>query len=72
MYTNCKNKLTESEIVVHCDFSENYVCKFTEEVQAMHFGASKQQISLHTGVIYAKFEDGPQTLGIFLYDFGKL
>lgn len=72
MYTNCKNKLTESEIVVHCDFSENYVCKFTEEVQAMHYGASKQQIYLHTGVIYAKFEDGSQTLGIFLYDFGKL
>ena len=28
------------------------MCKFSEEAQAMHFGASKVQLSLHTGVQY--------------------
>lgn len=39
------------------DFSENYVFKLKEEVQAMHFGASKVQLSLHTGVMYYKDEN---------------
>ena len=34
------------------DFSENYVCKMQNEVLSAHFGASKKQISLHTGVYY--------------------
>nr|CAH7719065.1 unnamed protein product [Callosobruchus chinensis] len=34
------------------DFSENYNCKYAEEVQSAHFGGSKSQISLHTSVFY--------------------
>ena len=31
---------------------KNYVCKMQNEVLSAHFGASKKQISLHTGVYY--------------------
>lgn len=47
-----KENLNLSEAVVHVDFSENYSLKFSEEVQSMHFGASRQQVSIHTAVIY--------------------
>lgn len=57
MYRKCKDSLSQQEILLHCDFSENYVCKLGEEVQALHFGASKRQISLHTAVVYAKYQN---------------
>nr|CAI5819555.1 unnamed protein product [Callosobruchus analis] len=38
------------------DFSENYVCKYSSEVQSAHFGGSKPQITLHTVVTYQKTE----------------
>ena len=41
-----------NEAYILVDFSENYVCKYSKEVQSVHFGASKAQISLHTGVLY--------------------
>ena len=41
-------------MLIICDFSENYQSKLTEEIQSMHFGASKSQISLHTGMMYLK------------------
>lgn len=44
--------LKKNEVVLRIDFSENYVCKCSTEIQAMHFGASKVQLSLHTGVQY--------------------
>lgn len=53
-----KDHLQQNEIVVQIDFSENYVCKFGEEAQSMHFGASKVQISLHTGVKYVVDSNG--------------
>ena len=40
--------------VCHVDFSENYTCKCSDEVQSMHFGGSHQQASVHTGVYYTK------------------
>ncbi|CAB3236345.1 unnamed protein product [Arctia plantaginis] len=43
---------SETEVVLVCDFSENYETKMGSEIQAMHFGASKTQITLHTGMIY--------------------
>ncbi|CAH2101378.1 unnamed protein product [Euphydryas editha] len=46
------NNLKENEAVVICDFSENYETKLSEEIQSMHFGASKSQITLHTGMVY--------------------
>ena len=46
-------KLNEVHIII--DFSENYVCKSDKEIPAAHFGASKKQLSLHTGVFYYFF-----------------
>lgn len=47
-----KENLLVTEAVIHVDFSENYSLKFAEEVQSFHFGGSRQQVSLHTSVIY--------------------
>ncbi|KAH9632276.1 hypothetical protein HF086_010201 [Spodoptera exigua] len=47
-----KNNLPVQEALLHVDFSENYALKFAEEVQAFHFGGSRQQVSLHTSVAY--------------------
>ncbi|PZC73688.1 hypothetical protein B5X24_HaOG208959 [Helicoverpa armigera] len=55
-YKESIEKLEDNEVILHCDFSENYVCKMAEEVQAMHFGASKTQVTLHTGLLYIKNE----------------
>lgn len=44
--------MTENSALIHVDFSENYSCKYNEEIQAVHFGGAKQQITLHTGVSY--------------------
>ena len=43
--------------MIHIDFSENYTCKFSSETQSVHFGASRQQASMHTGVIYTNHTD---------------
>ncbi|VEN40097.1 unnamed protein product [Callosobruchus maculatus] len=43
---------SDSEVLIHMDFSENYNCKYGREIQSAHFGASKPQISLHTVVVY--------------------
>ena len=51
-YRSLQQTMGETECLVHIDFSENYVCKLREEVQSMHFGASKKQVTLHTGVVY--------------------
>lgn len=50
--------LHSDEVVFRIDFSENYVCKYSEEIQSAHFGASKKQITLNTGVFYIKNGDG--------------
>ena len=55
-YKYIKDHLEDNEILVHCDFSENYSCKMHKEIQAVHFGASQYQISLHTSVVYKKNE----------------
>lgn len=47
-----KNDLKTNEALIHMDFSENYNLKYAEEIQAFHFGGSRQQISLHTVVMY--------------------
>ena len=38
--------------MLHVEFSENDTCKYTNETQALHFGGSYDQSSLHTGVLY--------------------
>lgn len=40
---NLKDSLTESEVVVHVDYSENYTCKWSKEIKDTHFGGSHQQ-----------------------------
>ena len=40
--------------LIHIDFSENYLCGYASEIQSVHFGASHQQATLHTGMLYVK------------------
>ncbi len=49
------------ECAIHIDFSENYNCGFGSEVMAVHFGASHQQATLHTGILYVGEEAIPFT-----------
>ncbi|CAH2087708.1 unnamed protein product [Euphydryas editha] len=52
-YRRCTKNLDEHTVALHIDFSENYTCKLSTEIQAMHFDGSRQQISLHTGIMYS-------------------
>jgi hypothetical protein len=52
-----KENLKPNEAQLQIDFSENYVAKYATEIQSMHFGASKKQISLHTGVMHYRGVD---------------
>lgn len=45
-------KAKSDTMVIHCDFSENYSCKYFREIQTCHFGGNRKQITLHTGVLY--------------------
>ncbi|XP_048001800.1 uncharacterized protein LOC125238480 [Leguminivora glycinivorella] len=53
----CLNKLQPNEAAIVVDFSENYNCKYNEEVQSHHFGGSRKQISLHTVMVYTHDPD---------------
>ena len=48
-----KDNLKPHELIVHCDFSENFTCKYFAEIQSAHFGASNKTVSLHTVMLYA-------------------
>lgn len=47
-----KENLRKEEIIVQIDLAENYLCKYTSEIQAVHFGDSHKQVTLHTCVGY--------------------
>ena len=47
-----KEDLLQNEVLLHVDFSENWTVKTLTAVQSAHFGASLQQVTLHTGVTY--------------------
>lgn len=49
-----KKTLADNEVLIHIDFSEDYCCKYNEEIQAVHFGGARQQVTLHTGVLYLR------------------
>ncbi|CAB3234211.1 unnamed protein product [Arctia plantaginis] len=49
---NTKDNLKTYECVLHIDFSENYNTKFGTEIQSMHFGGNRKQLTLHTAVLY--------------------
>ena len=56
--SSLKSSLKSGEILIHVDFSENYACKYGEEIQSFHFGGSRKQITLHTGVFYMRNNEG--------------
>lgn len=56
MLKHLKKSINEREILFQVDFSQNYMAKFTSEIQSVHFGASSKQISLHTGAKYTRKE----------------
>ena len=54
-----ESNLSEDDLMIAVDWSENYNCQYSREIQSMHFGASHQQLALHTG--YAKSSDFAET-----------
>ncbi|KAK6291241.1 hypothetical protein J4Q44_G00383610, partial [Coregonus suidteri] len=60
-YRELRRSLKHNESLLHIDFSENYSCKYSEEIQSVHFGGSHKQASLHTGVLYTTGEQAPHT-----------
>jgi hypothetical protein len=48
-YDKCRQKVQEEagKLLVHVDLSENYNSKYADEVQAVHFGASRPHVTLH-------------------------
>jgi len=55
-YRSLRKSLDEKSCLIHIDFSENYQCQYHAEVQAVHFGGSHQQVTLHTGVLYVSIK----------------
>ena len=51
-YRELKENLGENEAILHIDFSENWLCKYTKQIQSAHFGDSNKQATLHTGMCY--------------------
>ncbi|MES9884828.1 MAG: hypothetical protein ABW185_28615 [Sedimenticola sp.] len=56
-----KASMQENDVIIHVDYSENYVCKLASEIQSMHFGASKKQITLHTGIFHTYANESGNT-----------
>lgn len=51
-FRELKRSMSLHECIVHVDFSENYICRYSTEIQAVHFGALHQQATMHAGVLY--------------------
>jgi hypothetical protein len=51
-----KTTIGPNELCLHIDFAENYSCKFSCEVQSIHFGASRNQVTMHNVVAYTSSE----------------
>ncbi|KAK0144355.1 hypothetical protein N1851_017281 [Merluccius polli] len=62
-----KRTLSSQECIVHVDFSENYVCKMSREIQAVHF--SHQQATMRTELYRRGFKSG--TWNFFEASHGK-
>ena len=52
MCRSLRSNLSPPNCIIHIDFSENFSCKFSSEIQAVHLGGSHSQVTLHTGVLY--------------------
>ncbi|KAL0830072.1 hypothetical protein ABMA28_003529 [Loxostege sticticalis] len=53
-WKKCIENLDEDKAALICDFSEIFSCKQSEEIQAVHFEGSRNQVTLHTCVHYRK------------------
>jgi hypothetical protein len=53
--------MSPKDVLIHIDFSENYIAKLSSAIQSAHFGASQRQITLHTGVYYVGPNSMPET-----------
>jgi len=51
-YRYAKTNLCCNERIIHVDFNENFSCKYSAEIQSVHFGSSHRQVTLHNGVFY--------------------
>ncbi|KAK6187258.1 hypothetical protein SNE40_005324 [Patella caerulea] len=60
-YKKKKESLGKNECLMQVDFSENYICKLSSKIHSMHFGASKKQLSLQTGVYFIGQNSKPFT-----------
>ncbi|MED6294865.1 hypothetical protein CHARACLAT_025505 [Characodon lateralis] len=58
-YRELRKSLRHNESLWHIDFSKNYSCKYSEEIQSVHFVGSHQQARLHTEVLYTPGEQAP-------------
>ncbi|XP_058628776.1 uncharacterized protein LOC131538729 [Onychostoma macrolepis] len=47
-----RRSMKDHECLIDVDFSENYACKYSSEIQAVHFASNQQQATLHTGVLH--------------------
>lgn len=56
VFSKIQQNLEIGQIFCIVDFSQNYACKYSKEIQSVHFGASKKQVSLHTGAFFYKNE----------------
>jgi hypothetical protein len=54
-----KENLQKEGIIMQIDLAENYLCKYTSEIQAVHFGDSHNQVTLHTCVGYTTNDTVP-------------
>ena len=50
---NLRRNLIERQRSSRIDFSENFQCKYGSEIQTVHFGGNRHQVTLHTGVLYS-------------------
>ncbi|KAJ8684664.1 hypothetical protein QAD02_020457 [Eretmocerus hayati] len=49
-----KRDLTAEDLFFNIDFSQNQECKYAQELHGVHYGASRETVSLHTGVYMTK------------------
>ncbi len=55
-FSDLKATADDETAIFVVDFSENFACGYHREPQSLHFGGSKGQVTLHTGVAYVKKE----------------
>jgi len=47
-----RSKVSENDCLIQIDYSENYMCRYSQEIQSTHFGGSHKQVTLQTGIYY--------------------